>query len=187
MADNNYDKILTAAGHLITQKGYSGTSFQEIADKVGIHKSTLFHYFKSKEELLLRLVEKSVDEVNEELRKIANSKLKPQEKLRKIFDHQLTAMIYRHSDSVNAYLYELRHLSERNRRRYLRKRKRYESYCKKVIAEVKTEGYFNGLDTKIVTFGLLGMLNWVAKWYKKDGDKTIKEVSNIFYRMVMEK
>ena len=35
---------------------------------------------------------------------------------------------------------------------------------KKIIAEMKAKGYFNGLDTKIVTFGLLGMLNWVAKW-----------------------
>jgi TetR/AcrR family transcriptional regulator, cholesterol catabolism regulator len=185
MRNNKYEKILSVAGALITQKGYNGTSFQEIADGVGIHKTTLFHYFRNKEELLLRILEKSVDEVNLDISKIANSnKLEPQEKLRKLFDHQLTTMLYKHSDNVNAYLYELRNLSEKNRRKYLKKRKRYENCFKKIIAEMKTKGYFNGLDTKIVTFGLLGMLNWVAKWYKKDGAKSINEVSNIFYRVV---
>ena len=185
MRDNKYEKILSVAGGLMTRKGYSGTSFQEIADGVGIHKSTLFHYLKNKEELLLHILEKSVDEVNLEIEKIANnSKLKPQEKLRKVFDHQLTTMIYKHSDNVNAYLYELRNLSKKNQRKYLEKRKRYQKHFEKIIVEMKGKGYFKGLDAKIVTFGLLGMLNWVAKWYKKDGAKSIKDVSNIFYRMI---
>ncbi len=52
---------------------------------------------------------------------------------------------------------------------------------------MKTEGYFNGLNTKIVTFGLLGMLNWVAKWYKSDGPLGVEDISNIFYRMIARK
>jgi hypothetical protein len=96
-------------------------------------------------------------------------------------------MIYKHSDNVNAYLYELRNLSRRNQRKYLEKRKRYEKHFEKIIAEMKTKGYFNSLDGKIVVFGLLGMLNWVAKWYKKGGAQSITEVSNVFYRMVTRK
>jgi AcrR family transcriptional regulator len=185
MRENKYEKILSVAGALITQKGYNGTSFQEIANEVGIHKSTLFHYFKNKEELLLRILEKSIDEVNSDLREIAHSiELEPQEKLRKVIDNHLTTMIYKHSDNVNAYLYELRNLSRKNQRKYLEKRKRYEKHFEKIIDEMKAKGYFNSLDTKIVVFGLLGMLNWVAKWYKKDGAQSITEVSNVFYRMV---
>jgi len=117
MRDNKYKKIISVAADLINQKGYRGTSFQEIGDKVGIHKSTLFHYFKNKEELLLRILEKSVDEVNSDLTDITNNKqLKPEEKLRQAFDNHLTSMTKKHTDSVNAYLHELRNLSKKNQK-----------------------------------------------------------------------
>jgi len=71
--DNKYEKIVSVAAALISRNGYTGSSFHEIANRVGIHKSTLFHYFKNKEELLLRILETSVDEVNSELEKIINN------------------------------------------------------------------------------------------------------------------
>jgi len=187
MRDNKYEKIISVAADLINQKGYRGTSFQEIGDKVGIHKSTLFHYFKNKEELLLRILEKSVDEVNSDLTDITNNKqLKPEEKLRQAFDNHLISMTRKHTDSVNVYLYELRNLSKKNQKIYVTKRKKYEEDFKNIIVEMKGQGYFSGLDTKIVAFGLLGMLNWVAKWYKNDGPLGIEEISDIFYRLIRQ-
>jgi AcrR family transcriptional regulator len=185
MRDNKYEKILSVTGVLIREKSYRETSFREIADNVGINKSTIFHYFKNKQEILLRILEKSIDEVNSDLRKITNSNvLEPEEKLRQAFDNHLTSMTGKYFDNVNAYLYELRNLSTQNQKIYLKKRKEYEKYFKKIISEMGKKGYFKGLDTTILTFGILGMLNWVPKWYKKDGPKSAKEVSNIFYRMV---
>ncbi len=50
MADSRERIIDTALG-LIAEHGYEGMSLQMVADRVGLHKSTLFHYFKSKEQL----------------------------------------------------------------------------------------------------------------------------------------
>lgn len=187
MRDNKYEKIISVAAALIRRKGIKGSSFQEIANKVGIHKSTVFYYFKSKEELLLRILEKSVNEVNSELRRItSNNELKPEEKLKEAFNSHLTLMTGKHSDSVNAYLYEFRNLSKKNRKIYLEKRKAYEKDFEKIIAEMKTKGYFDGLNTKIITYGILGMLNWVVKWYKTDGPLTIEEIADIFYKMAVK-
>lgn len=44
-------RILDAALELMTEYGYNGMSLQNVADRVGLHKSTIFHYFKGKEEL----------------------------------------------------------------------------------------------------------------------------------------
>lgn len=188
MRNNKYEKILKVAAALIRQKGYNGASLQEIANKVRIHKSTIFHYFKNKEELLLRILEESVDEVTSDLRRIVNNNnLKPEEKLKDAFDNHLCSMLEKHSDNVNAYLYELRNLSEKNRNIYLGKRKRYEKDFERIIKEMKAEGFFRGLNTKMVTYGILGMLNWVAKWYKKEGPLSPKEISDIFYKMVTKK
>jgi len=50
------EQILDAAAELFRRRGYSATSLQEVADRVGLHKSTLYHYFASKDDLLFRIV-----------------------------------------------------------------------------------------------------------------------------------
>ena len=44
-------RILGEALELLAEHGYEGMSLQQVADRVGLHKSTLFHHFRSKEEL----------------------------------------------------------------------------------------------------------------------------------------
>ncbi len=187
MKENKREKILVEAASLISQNGYAGTSFQEIADHVGIHKSTLFHYFRNKEEILLQILERSIGDVYANFEKIANNRaLRPEEKLEQaIYNH--LEMLVAYFDNVNVYLNEFRSLSKENQQVYLKKRKKYESDFKKIITEMKTVGYFERLDTKIVTFGILGMLNWVAKWFRKDGKKDIREVAHVYYQMVAKK
>jgi len=51
LTDAPRQRILDAALELFAEHGSEGTSLQQVADRVGLHKSTLFHHFKSKEEL----------------------------------------------------------------------------------------------------------------------------------------
>jgi hypothetical protein len=54
-----------------------------------------------------------------------------------------------------------------------------------IVKEMKAKSYFDGLNTKIVTFGLLGMLNWTVKWFKKDGNLNVETIANIFCEMIL--
>jgi hypothetical protein len=78
-------------------------------------------------------------------------------------------------------------LPPKYRKIYTQKRKNYEKYFESIITEMKERGYFEGLDAKIVTFAILGMLNSIPRWYRPGGQLTIKEVSEILYKMVVEK
>jgi AcrR family transcriptional regulator len=51
VADAPRQRILDAALDLMAEHGYEGMSLQQVADRVGLHKSTLFHHFRSKEDL----------------------------------------------------------------------------------------------------------------------------------------
>src|SRR5690606_9270526 len=44
-------RILDVALELLAEHGYEGMSLQRVAERVGLHKSSLFHHFRSKEEL----------------------------------------------------------------------------------------------------------------------------------------
>ncbi len=56
MPINTKTKILKVAQNLITQKSYSAVSISEIADRVGITKSSIYHFFKNKESLYAQVI-----------------------------------------------------------------------------------------------------------------------------------
>ena len=55
-------EIMEAARHLFHTKGYDKTTIQDVMDHLGVAKGTIYHYFKSKEELLEAVIEIIVDE-----------------------------------------------------------------------------------------------------------------------------
>jgi len=185
--DSKYEKILSVAARLMSRKGYSGASLQEIANKVGLHKSSLFHYIKDKEELLLRIFGETFQEGNRTLKKISDDhSLEPEEKLKKAIDFHLTS-VDENFYSISIFLDQIRSLPKKHQSMALKARKKYEKSFQKIIVEMKRKGYFEGLDKKIVTLGVLGMLNWVPMWFRRDGRLNIKEISTIFYKLIVEK
>lgn len=186
---NQKKKIIRIATRLMSEKGYKGTSLQEIADRVGIHKSTLFHYFKNKEELLLAVLRVAIQEVTTNLQKIfEDESLSPEEKLgHAIYNH--LDLLVKYIDNVTVYHNEIRFLSRGHKLQYLDSRRDYASYFEQIIDRIKAggPGYFKGLDTKIVVYGILGMCNWVVKWYRKSGPYRTNDIAEIFVRMLIPK
>jgi AcrR family transcriptional regulator len=187
MRDNKEKQISAAAADLISTEGYQGTSLQKIADKVGVRKSTLFHYIKSKKDLLVHILEQSGNNLSANLERICSlEELEPAEKLRAAFETHLSSVI-EDIGGLNIYLYEMKMLPPRYIKLYTRKRKNYEKYFENIVTEMKDRGYFEGLDTKIITFAILGMLNSIPRWYKAEGRLTIKEISSILCQMIANK
>jgi len=187
MRNNKQEQISEIAAELISTEGYKGTSLQKIADKVGVHKSTLFHYIKSKKDLLVHILEQSGDTLAANLERLSSLKeLKPEEKLRAAFEYHLSSVI-EDIGGLNIYLYEMKMLPPKYRKIYTQKRKNYEKYFETIVTEMKKSGFFEGLDAKVVTFAILGMLNSIPRWYRPEGRLTIKEVSDILFKIIVKK
>ncbi|MEI6856366.1 TetR/AcrR family transcriptional regulator, partial [Psychrilyobacter sp.] len=55
---------------MVSERGYEWLSFQKVADEVGIAKSSIYHYFKNKEDLgiaIMEMIEKRVQKKREEI------------------------------------------------------------------------------------------------------------------------
>ena len=65
--DERLNELLAAAQQLFFEKGYEKTSVNHIIEKVGVAKGTFYHYFKSKEDLLDKLVEQFSEKAHREL------------------------------------------------------------------------------------------------------------------------
>lgn len=67
---NTRDRIIRVTVKMISERGYEWLSFKKIADEIGIAKSSIYHYFKTKEELgiaVMGIIEEKRNESKERL------------------------------------------------------------------------------------------------------------------------
>ncbi|WP_338752665.1 TetR/AcrR family transcriptional regulator [Bacillus sp. FJAT-52991] len=76
-AEERRNEILDVADELFGQKGFDGTSTNDILEKVGIARGTLYHHFKSKEDIMDALIERYSIRLLETAQKIAADKSIP--------------------------------------------------------------------------------------------------------------
>ena len=75
--DHRPDELLEAALHIFAERGYANTKLEDIAAKVGVTKGTIYHYFATKEELLLRAIEHYHDHAFQPLEEVLREQRGP--------------------------------------------------------------------------------------------------------------
>ncbi|MFO7962356.1 MAG: TetR/AcrR family transcriptional regulator [Desulfobacterales bacterium] len=183
---SSYDRIIKATIELMNKKGYHGTSIQMIADKAKISKSTIIHHFNNKEGILLAILGKHVPDAGKRLKEIVdNNGMKGRDKL-KLFMQSHLGQIDNYGDIMNLNLRETRYFSSKNKKIYKEIQHEYEDLLRKIVLQIQKEEkhLLHGLDPKIITLALLGMLNSIPQWYKKKGKLGIDEIADQIYRMV---
>ena len=187
--EDNYHRILDATIELMVERGFHGTSVQMIADKVHVSKSTIFHYFKSKEGILLALFENFVPSATNKLLLIVkNNQLSGMEKLRKIIQLHLY-QVSTNGDVLRLYLRESRFISKNNKAICKESQRTYANSIIDVIRQVKRENAqaFVNLDPAAVTYSILGMCNSAVIWFDKNGKLGVEDLADQMYQMVAEK
>jgi AcrR family transcriptional regulator len=162
------DEILAAAARVFREKGYHGASVQDIAESVGLLKGSLYHYIRSKEELLARLFEGALQETVRELDEIASRPASATERLRSMV-RAYALSVTANLDSVGIYLREWRSLPSPELARVRARRRAMRSLFESVIAEGSRRREFAAGDAKIATLAILGMVNWIYEWYRPRG------------------
>ncbi|KPK28681.1 MAG: hypothetical protein AMK69_08445 [Nitrospira bacterium SG8_3] len=183
------EEIIDVASQLFSEKGYKATSLKDIADLVGLHKTSLFHYFRNKEEILMGVMDKPMKMRMNFLDEIMkNAHLSGPEKFKQAFKSQVF-MTCEFRDHINVWLTEIRSLSPHNQGIYNRKRKEYELRFERIVREVQEDGetdLFKDIDPKIATLAVLGMSNWLLKWYSPDGSFTPDAIFDAFYLLITQ-
>lgn len=82
------ERILEAGAEFFAQKGFNGCGLNEILSQAGVPKGSFYHYFGSKEEFGVVLIERARDEYLAELQPIlSDRKMSPVKRLRAVFEH----------------------------------------------------------------------------------------------------
>jgi AcrR family transcriptional regulator len=130
------DRILDAADRLLARFGYQKTTADDLAREAGIGRRTIYVHFTSKEEIFLASIDRVVERLVDELKRVLYSGGAPDERLRRML---VTRVLFRF-DSVAGYHGSLDDMFSVLRSAYLERRDRYLGMEADVFAHVLSEG-----------------------------------------------
>ena len=180
-------QILVASAELFSRKGYEKTSMKDIADQVGISKPALYYHLKSKHELLYTIMNDLMEFGIDGLQKIERMTVPIEEKIRLGIQHHLSSFDQYIAEYVVMLHEKTDWLPSSLERKIKKKFKDYTSLWDMLIREAISQKVIRpGLDPKILMWAILGMCNWVYKWYSREGRLTNPEIADIFYRIIRD-
>jgi TetR/AcrR family transcriptional regulator, cholesterol catabolism regulator len=162
------DEILAAAARIFRQKGYHATSVRDIAESVGLLKGSLYHYIRSKEDLLARLFDGALEDTVHALDEIASRDAAATDRLREMVKAYVRSVTL-NIDAVGLYLREWRSLPAPELARLRARRRAMRALFEQVIADGARRREFAAADEKVAALAILGMCNWLFEWYRPRG------------------
>src|SRR5262245_19256116 len=163
------DVILAAAARLFSTRGFHATSMQDIAESVGILKGSLYHHFESKEAILSVIVKEPIARLYRTVEEIAVGPGSAADKLERAAAAHVQAF-HEHFPHLFVYLRETEDMRRRLRASAGLGPRDYERLWGEIVRAGMKAGEFRAdLDATVVVYGLLGMLNWLYKWYDPNG------------------
>jgi TetR/AcrR family transcriptional regulator, cholesterol catabolism regulator len=177
------DQILRAAADLFRERGYRASTLDDIAARLGMSKASLYTYFRAKDEMLAAISRATIAAFTRELALVSASSLSPVDKLRRVVREHVRFVIANRS-FLTVFFSEEASLPPRLARALAAQKDRYDKGVEAIVVEGIRSGVFRDAPPRLVVFGLLGMLNWLYKWYNPAGRWGAEEVSAAFLDLV---
>lgn len=169
-------EIFDQATRLFAERGYASTSFQDVADAVGLTRPALYHYVKSKDDLLARLVAEVTVVAATDITEIAErTDLSATQRIRDI----VRLLARRQGERGERFRLLLRSeadLPDTVNEAYADNRRAVLRSLTGVIEQGVSAGEFRPLNARIAAFGTIGIINWVAWWYHPDSSLDLDAV-----------
>lgn len=170
-------RLLGEAARLFRDKGYERTTVRDLAAAIGIQSGSLFHHFRSKEDILKAVMVETIL-LNTALMQHAVSEADaPIEQLRALIRSELESINGQTGEAMAVLVFEWRSLSQDAQHDILKLRDVYEKIWLDVLSELKQAGEMTA-DPFIARRMLTGALSWTVTWYRQDGPVTLDELAD---------
>lgn len=173
--------IIKRAAEVFARKGVAQTSMEDIASAVGIKREGVYYYFKNRDVILLEIILPQSRSLLSGLERIIDGSGSPHDKLRAAIEHHLGAY---NPNYLEMSITLRESLIVQNGERFSELKEiwdRYDRLFSELIAAGQKSGDFNAeLNPRMVAFAVLGMCNWVSRWYSPGGRLTIADIARTF-------
>ena len=177
-------RIVEVACELFYERGFVGTTLDAIAERLAVNKPFIYQFFGSKHEILAAVVEREIKRVIELLDEIDAREESPPRRLysfisswvRENIEFQMIAVIfwqeYHHFTPETQY-------ETRNWQKVLNRR------LTDLLESGIASGDFEVDNPRLAAFALIGIAQWIPRWYRSDGDIGADGMCEYFARQAL--
>jgi AcrR family transcriptional regulator len=181
-ADSRLPQILDAAARLFCRQGFEGTSVRDIARAVGMLPGSLYCHFATKEDLLVAVYLRGVEQICGAVQEAVNGRTDPWDRLEAACVAHLEAIL--RDDDYARVVVRVRPADvPAAQRSLIAQRDRYESLWTALIGALPL---VRRTDRKALRLMLLGALNWAQTWYRPSGAATPRTIARQFTALLRQ-
>ncbi|MBU3847029.1 MAG: TetR/AcrR family transcriptional regulator [Candidatus Acinetobacter avistercoris] len=182
--DSAKGRLLLGAAYLFHKQGYAKTTVRELAQFIGIQSGSLFHHFKTKDDILANVMEQTIIYNNICMQHAIAKSDQPEQQLKELIKAELEAISGDTGSAMAVLVYEWFALSPENQKKLLKLRNDYEGIWLKVIQNLHDQGKIKH-DPFIWRRLIGGSIAWTVTWFNPEGKVSLDELTNIVWDMTM--
>jgi AcrR family transcriptional regulator len=173
------EEICDRIAHLFAHNGYHSTSMRDIARELNMNASSLYHYFKGKEDMLFQLMNDAMDEALVTIEEICQAHIPPEKKLDRVLVYY-TKYFAGEQEREILLVNEMSSLKGKYRTILLEKQRHYVHLIRSILDELVDQGKMKKMSSTAALFAFFGMVHYTLKWYDKDGLVSLDELADTF-------
>ena len=182
--DQKLEHILRTSARIFAEKSYHSTSMRDIARATGVSLAGLYHYCKSKEELLFLIQDHCFGRVLERLQQRIKAVDEPQEKLRIFIDNHLSFFAANMAE-MKVLSHEAESLAGEMHAHVSTKKDKYARVVRRILRELQDAHNPQPVDVTVATYALFGMMNWIYNWYDPRGKLSVENLVDNITRLFL--
>lgn len=180
--DSPRGRVLRAAAHVFRTQGYYRSTVRDLARVVGIQSGSLFHHFRSKEDILCAVMEEAITYNTARMQEAVDKGATVAARLHGLIRAELESINGDTGDAMAVLVYEWGSLSRENQQRFLAMRDRYEQLWLDVLRDAKAEGLISH-EPFIWRRLIGGAISWTVTWYRRSGPITLDQLADMVMDM----
>lgn len=174
-------EVLEEATRLFCERGYGGTSMDDVAAAVNLTKGTLYHHFPGKGKILAEIYEEAADFVLAKTQEAAEDE-SPAEAVRTLI-RGIIELIEQRRHLVRVFYQEMpwvdQWLEPADARRIQRKIRRYIDHVESLLERGMESGDFLRLDAHATAYALIGIATWSYQWWNPEGPNDVAAITDL--------
>lgn len=179
-------EIIAAAAQVFKEKGYHAATTRDIAAEVGIQQATLYYYISSKEELLYLVVREPIVRLYDQVEAIGKSAAPTRVKIERALQAHLVAFDANYPHMF-VYVQELPHLLNTLHDKIRESPWHYQHLWEAIVQQGIDRGELRAaLDVPTTVFMILGMCNWMHRWYRRGGRLDIEALAQQYASAILD-
>lgn len=182
--DTPRGRLLRGAAYLFHKQGFDKTTVRELAHFIGIRSGSLFHHFKSKDDILEAVMEQAIIYNLTQMHRAVESSEQPIEQLRALIKAEINSISGDTGTAMAVVVHEWNRLATSRQDYLLSLRTEYEQIWLNVFDQLKAQGKIKH-DPFLWRRLLGGSISWMATWYQPEGTIKPDEMTEILLDMAL--